>query len=133
MGKLIEYNTSCAPVFVQRAATQALLRGDEVTPALVAHLKACRDTLVPLLRGLPGVTLAEPLGGMYAFFRLEGQADCLDTAKRLVREAGLGLAPGSAFSPEAAGWLRWCFASRDKERLVEGVQRLRHWIDLQAR
>ncbi len=133
MGKLIEYNTSCAPVFVQRAATQALLRGDEVTPALVAHLKACRDTLVPLLRGLPGVTLAEPLGGMYAFFRLEGQADCLDTAKRLVREAGLGLAPGSAFSPEAAGWLRWCFASRDKERLVEGVRRLRHWIDVQAR
>jgi aspartate/methionine/tyrosine aminotransferase len=133
VGKLIEYNTSCAPVFVQRAATQALLRGDEVTPALVAHLKACRDTLVPLLRGLPGVTLAEPLGGMYAFFRLEGQADCLDTAKRLVREAGLGLAPGSAFSPEAAGWLRWCFASREQERLVQGAQRLRLWLDRQAR
>jgi len=132
VGKLIEYNTSCAPVFVQRAATQALLRGSEVTPALVAHLKGCRDTLVPLLRGLPGVTLAEPLGGMYAFFRLEGQADCLDTAKRLVREAGLGLAPGSAFSPEAAGWLRWCFASRDPERLVQGVERLHRWLVAQA-
>ena len=133
VGKLIEYNTSCAPVFVQRAATQALLRGNEVTPGLVEHLKGCRDTLVPLLRDLPGVTVAEPLGGMYAFFRLQGQDDCLDTAKRLVREAGLGLAPGSAFSPEAAGWLRWCFASRDRERLVQGVQRLRHWIDAQAR
>ncbi|MGE0097791.1 MAG: pyridoxal phosphate-dependent aminotransferase [Hydrogenophaga sp.] len=133
VGKLIEYNTSCAPVFVQRAASLALQRGAEVTPALVAHLKGCRDTLVPLLRGLPGVTLAEPLGGMYAFFRLDGRTDCLDTAKRLVREAGLGLAPGSAFSPEAAGWLRWCFASRDRERLVQGVQRLRHWIDTQAR
>jgi aspartate/methionine/tyrosine aminotransferase len=69
---------------------------------------------------------------MYAFFRLEGQADCLDTAKRLVREAGLGLAPGSAFSPEAAGWLRWCFASRDRDRLVHGVERLRSWISRQA-
>lgn len=133
VGKLIEYNTSCAPVFVQRAATQALLRGHEVTPALVQHLKACRDTLVPLLRGVPGVTLAEPLGGMYAFFRLEGQADCLDTAKRLVREAGLGLAPGSAFGPEAAGWLRWCFASRDRERLVQGVDRLAGWLKVQPR
>ena len=128
VGKLIEYNTSCAPVFVQRAATEALRRGHEVTPALVQHLMTCRDTLVPLLRSLPGVTLAEPLGGMYAFFRLEGRADCLDTAKRLVREAGLGLAPGSAFGPEAAGWLRWCFASRDRERLVQGVERLSHWL-----
>jgi len=83
---------------------------------------------VPLLRELPGVQLAEPKGGMYAFFRLEGHGDCLDTAKRLVREAGLGLAPGSAFGPEAAGWLRWCFASRDPQRLVQGADRLRHWL-----
>ena len=128
VGKLIEFNTSCAPVFSQRAAVLALQRGDEVTPALVAHLRLCRDTLVPLLKALPGVTLAEPQGGMYAFFRLEGHGDCLDTAKRLVREVGLGLAPGSAFGPEAAGWLRWCFASRDPQRLVRGVERLRSWL-----
>jgi aspartate/methionine/tyrosine aminotransferase len=131
MGKLIEFNTSCAPVFVQRGATVALQRGAEVTPALVAHLKTCRDTLVPLLRAVPGVTVAEPLGGMYAFFTLQGHDDCLDVAKRLVREAGIGLAPGSAFSPEAAGWLRWCFASRDTHRLEDGVSRLRRWIDAQ--
>ena len=131
LGKLIEFNTSCAPVFVQRGATVALQRGAEVTPALVAHLKTCRDTLVPLLRAVPGVTLAEPLGGMYAFFTLQGHNDCLDVAKRLVREAGIGLAPGSAFSPEAAGWLRWCFASRDSHRLEEGVSRLRRWIAAQ--
>ena len=47
MGKLIEFNTSCAPVFIQRAALAAIQRGDEVTPALVAHLKTCRDTLIP--------------------------------------------------------------------------------------
>jgi aspartate/methionine/tyrosine aminotransferase len=129
VGKLIEFNTSCAPVFAQRAATVALQRGDEVTPGLVKkHLQVCRDTLVPLLRDMPGVQLAEPRGGMYAFFSLEGQDDCLATAKRLVREAGLGLAPGSAFGPEAAGWLRWCFASRDPQRLVQGAERLRGWL-----
>jgi len=130
MGKLIEFNTSCAPVFVQRAATQALARADEVTPALVAHLKTCRDTLVPALQALPGIEVASPLGGMYAFFRIQGHTDCLDVAKRLVREAGLGLAPGSAFGPEAAGWLRWCFASRDTGRLLEGVDRLERWLGL---
>jgi aspartate/methionine/tyrosine aminotransferase len=130
MGKLIEFNTSCAPVFVQRAALQALARADEVTPALVAHLKSCRDTLVPALQALPGIEVATPLGGMYAFFRIQGQDDCLDVAKRLVREAGLGLAPGSAFGPEAAGWLRWCFASRDTGRLLDGVDRLKRWLGL---
>jgi aspartate/methionine/tyrosine aminotransferase len=128
MGKLLEFNTSCAPVFAQRAATVALQRGAEVTPALVAHLKDCRDTLIPLLQSTPGVRLGLPLGGMYAFFQIEGQPDCLDVAKRLVREAGLGLAPGSAFGAEAGGWLRWCFASRDTARLVQGVDRLRTWL-----
>ena len=128
VGKLIEFNTSCAPVFVQRAAMVALLHGDEVTPRLVQHLRTCRDTLVPQLQAVPGVTLAEPQGGMYAFFQLAGHDDCLLTAKRLVREAGLGLAPGSAFGPEATGWLRWCFASRDPQRLVQGVERLRRWL-----
>ena len=132
IGKLIEFNTSCAPVFVQRAAMTALQRTDEVTPRVVAHLKHCRDTLVPLLQAMPGVELAPASGGMYAFFRLAGSNDSLATAKRLVLEAGIGLAPGVAFGAsdaDAAGsWLRWCFASRDPQRLIQGVERLRAWL-----
>ena len=137
MGKLIEFNTSCAPVFIQRAGLVALQRTDDVTPQLVAHLKACRDTLVPLLQALPGVEVAPAKGGMYAFFRLTDQkrfGDSLETAKRLVVEAGLGLAPGNAFmvnpGPDAQGWLRWCFASRDVARLAQGVDRLKRWLAL---
>ena len=135
MGKLIEFNTSCSPVFVQRAGVVALQRTDEVTPQVVAHLKSCRDTLVPLLQALPGVQLAPAAGGMYAFFRLTGRPefqDSLATAKRLVVEAGLGLAPGAAFASstkaEQLGWLRWCFASQDPGRLHAGVQRLADWL-----
>lgn len=128
MGKLIEFNTSCASVFTQRAGIAALTRTDEVTPRVVAHLKHCRDTLVPLLATVPGVRVASAKGGMYAFFQLDGASDSLDTAKRLVTEAGLGLAPGNAFAPEAQGWLRWCFASKDPQRLVQGVDRLKSWL-----
>ncbi len=130
VGKLVEFNTSCAPVFVQRAACAALAHGDTITPDLVTHLKTCRDLLVKELSGLSGVTCSVPLGGMYAFFRIDGQTDSLATAKRLVLEAGLGLAPGSAFGAEAEGWLRWCFATRDMGRLHEGVERLRQWLRL---
>ena len=130
MGKLIEFNTSCCSVFTQRAGLAALQRRQEITPRVVAHLKACRDTLVGGLQTLPGLEVSLPLGGMYAFFRLPGHDDGLATAKRLVTEAGLGLAPGEAFGPEAAGWLRWCFASQDPQRLRLGVERLRGWIRL---
>ena len=134
-GKLIEFNTSSAPVFIQRAGLVAIERTLDVTPRVVAHLKTCRDTLIPLLQAVPGVKVAPAKGGMYAFFRLEDQArfgDSLAVAKRLVMEAGLGLAPGNAFmvnpGADAQGWLRWCFASQDLGRLEQGVQRLKSWL-----
>jgi aspartate/methionine/tyrosine aminotransferase len=96
----------------------------QFVPGLVQRLRVCRDTLLPQLAALPGVQVAKPEGGMYAFFRVDGQDDSLAFAKRLVSEAGLGLAPGVAFGTEGEGWLRWCFASREPSRLTEGVSRL---------
>jgi aspartate/methionine/tyrosine aminotransferase len=124
LGKLIEFNTSCAPVFVQRAGLAALAGAAASVPDLVARTRACRDLLLPRLRALGGIDVETPEGGLYAFFRVAGEGDSLAFAKRLVAEAGLGLAPGVAFGPEAEGWLRWCFASKDPERLAEGVRRL---------
>ncbi|MBN9411174.1 MAG: pyridoxal phosphate-dependent aminotransferase [Burkholderiales bacterium] len=133
MGKLIEFNTSCTSVFVQRAGLAALASADEVTPRVVAHLRRCRDTLVPLLQAVPGVHVSPAPGGMYAFFRIDGQADSLATAKRLVTEAGLGIAPGNAFGEEGQGWFRWCFATQELGRLAEGVRRLERWLAAQPR
>ncbi len=128
VGKLIEFNTSCAPVFVQRAGLAAVLGANEVVPGLVAHLRRCRDTLLPALLALPGVEVAVPVGGMYAFLRVPGADDSLAFAKRLVTEVGLGLAPGVAFGEEAQGWLRWCFASQQPTRLLQGADRLQRLL-----
>jgi len=129
LGKLIEFNTSCAPVFVQRAGIVALAHAGDFVPGLVQRMKHCRDTLIPQLAALPRVSVANPLGGMYAFFRVQGQDDSLAFAKHLVATAGLGLAPGAAFGDEAEGWLRWCFASKDPGRLTAGVERLKRAIE----
>ena len=130
VGKLVEFNSSCAPVFVQRGGLAALAMADTFVPQLVSRLKAGRDALCPLLAAIPGVQSAMPLGGMYAFFRAPGADDSLAFAKRLVAEVGLGLAPGAAFGGEGEGWLRWCFASQDTARLVAGVARLRDALRL---
>jgi aspartate/methionine/tyrosine aminotransferase len=124
-GKLLEFNSSCAPVFVQRGGLAALSMADQLVPQVVGHLQACRDRLVAGLKTLPRLRLAAAPGGMYAFFRIDGEDDSLALAKRLVADHGLGLAPGAAFGPEGEGWLRWCFASRDLSRLDAGVERLK--------
>jgi len=129
IGKLIEFNSSCAPVFVQRGAQAALAIEARFIPGLVERLRAGRDLLVGGLQAMPGVRVALPLGGMYAFFRVEGQTDSLAYAKHLVTSHGLGLAPGAAFGAEAEGWLRWCFAAKDPSRLGEGLARLARALD----
>jgi aspartate/methionine/tyrosine aminotransferase len=127
-GKLLEFNSSCAPVFVQRGGVAAMALADTVVPRITAHLQACRDRLVAGLGQLPGVTVASPLGGMYAFFKLQGHSDSLALAKTLVTQKGLGLAPGAAFGDEGEGWLRWCFASQDPARLDAGLARLAAFV-----
>ncbi len=124
LAKLIEFNTSCVPVFVQRAGTAALKEGEPVIAHTVERFRRARDFLVRELSRIDGVAVASPSGTMYAFFRLSGVSDSLDFCKRLVREVGLGLAPGSAFGPQGEGFVRWCFASGE-DRLAEGVARLR--------
>jgi len=132
LGKLVEYNTSCAPAFVQHAGVAAVQHGEAFTQQLIGELKASRDHLVHALSTLPGVDVKAPPGAMYLFFALPGAAaGSLELCKALVRDVGLGLAPGSAFGPEGEGFVRWCYAC-DPARLDEGVARLRSFIGRHA-
>jgi aspartate/methionine/tyrosine aminotransferase len=127
LGKLVEYNTSCAPSFVQQAGVVAVRDGEAFTQSLVADLHASRDHLVSALQTIPGVDVRAPLGAMYLFFSMPGAERSLDLCKELVRDAGLGLAPGSAFGAEGEGFVRWCYAC-DPARLDVGVERLRAFL-----
>lgn len=125
VAKLVEFNTSCAPPFIQRAGIVALRDGDALIAETAARLHRARDLLVERLRTLPGVEAAAPGGAMYLFFRIPGHSDdSLACAKHLATNLGLGLAPGIAFGPEGEGYLRWCFAATEA-LLEEGVARLR--------
>ena len=131
IAKLIEYNTSCAPGFVQKAGLVAVRDGEDVVARTQARLRRARDHLVAGLRQLPGIEVAVPGGAMYAFFRVEGMHDSLSFCRRLVAEAGLGLAPGIAFGSEGEGFIRWCFAA-ETARLDAGLERLARGLALPA-
>lgn len=128
LAKLIEYNTSCPPDFVQSAGVTALEVGEPFVEEARLRLLANRDRLLGALGGLEGVQAPRPEGAMYQFFRVEGVTDTVAFARRLVAEAGLGLAPGAAFGDDFQdGWLRWCLAT-SPERLEQGIERLERFF-----
>ncbi len=123
LANLIEYNTSGTPAFLQHAAVVALEKGEPFVNFMVERCRIGRDTVSRRLAAVPRVRYRPPAAAFYAFFAVEGLTDSLAFAKRLVREAGIGLAPGTAFGPNGEGWLRLCFA-RASETLEEAMDRL---------
>ncbi len=126
-GKLIEYNTSCAPPFVQLAGIAAIEQGEPVVAATLARYTQAREVLCQLLESIEGVNAVRPDGAMYVFFAIDAAADSLAFCKALVEKVGLGLAPGAAFGAEGEGYVRWCLAS-SVERLEDGVARLKKFL-----
>ena len=116
---------------MQRAGVAALKEGEPVIARTLERFRKARDYVVRELNAIDGITAALPSGTMYAFFKLRGVADSLEFCKRLVRDAGLGLAPGSAFGPDGEGFVRWCFAASE-ERLAAEVERLRRAMAQQS-
>src|SRR5436189_700909 len=64
LGKLIEYNTSCTPIFIQRAGIAAVTQGESVIERTRERFRRARDFLVGELRKLPKVQVAVPDGTM---------------------------------------------------------------------
>ena len=62
--------------------------------------------MVKGLSSIDGVHVAPPSGGFFAFFTIDGVTDSAAFALKVVREAGVALAPGSAFGPGGEGWFR---------------------------
>ena len=70
---------------------------------------------------------ALPRASFYLFCAIDGHADGHALAIRLLEEAGVGVAPGTAFGAGAEPFLRICFA-RDPRQIFEAVERLRNWL-----
>lgn len=107
---LVQYNTSGTPAFLQQAAVTALTDGEGFVAEMVERCRQGRELVCDRLSGLNRVRISPPDGAFYLFFGVEGESDSMALAKRLIDEAGVGLAPGVAFGAAGEGFLRLCFA-----------------------
>ena len=121
--KIRESTTACTSTPAQHAAIAALTGPQEPVAEMQAAFARRRDAVADRLAAMDGVAAPRPEGAFYAFLDPEGYDDSMALAKRLVREAGVVLAPGSGFGDAGAGKLRLSFAN-SMDRLEEGLDRL---------
>ncbi len=124
---LIQYNTSGVAVFMQRAGIAAIEQGEAFVAEQIARAAEGRRIACEALQPLNRARFAWPDGAFYLLFGIEGHDDTDTLALRLVDEASIGLAPGTAFGPGGESFLRMCFA-RSAESLGEAMARLTRWI-----
>ncbi len=124
---LVQYSTSGVATFMQRAATVALDEGDEFLRLQVDRARTGREIVCGGLAQSGRARFTEPDGAFYLFFAVDGEDDTRKLALRLVDEANIGLAPGSAFGPAGNGYMRLCFAN-SPERMQEASDRLVAWL-----
>lgn len=120
---LVEYNTSGSQAFLQHACVVALDRGEPFIAEQLERCRRARDLVMQRFAAMPRIRLMRPEAAFYAFFGIEGVGDSLGFANRLVREARVGLAPGTAFGRSGQGWFRLCYAG-SIDRLRRGLDRL---------
>lgn len=127
----IQYSTSGVAAFTQRAAIAALARGGDFIARQVERAREGRDIVCDALAATGRVRFARPAGAFYLFFSIDGETDVGRLGLRLVDEANIGLAPGTAFGPAGAGFMRLCFA-RGADDLTEASARLVDWLERTA-
>ncbi|MGQ7790863.1 pyridoxal phosphate-dependent aminotransferase [Faunimonas sp. B44] len=124
---LIQYSTSGVAAFMQRAAVTALEEGEPFVRAQIARAAEGRAIVCGALAGSNRVRFVWPEGAFYLFFAVEGEADTSRLGLKLVDEANIGLAPGTAFGPGGEGFMRICFA-RSPDDMREAARRLSGWL-----
>lgn len=124
---LVQYNTSGVAQFMQRAGVVAIEQGEAFAQSQLARAREGREIVCSALEPFNHVRFAWPKGAFYLFFGIEGQADSMNTALRLVDEANIGLAPGIAFGPDGEGYFRICYL-RSPEGLRQAMARFTDWL-----
>jgi aspartate/methionine/tyrosine aminotransferase len=121
---------------VSQAAAVAALTGDLSAVATMREaFDRRRQTIVAMLREIPGVACPEPQGAFYVYPSVKGllgrpiggrtAQDTVELAELILEQAEVAVVPGEAFG--TPGYLRLSYALGDED-LVEGVGRLQRLL-----
>ena len=124
---LIQVSSTGVATPIQRAGVAALTEGETFFALQTQRARTNRDVLAAALAATGRARFEVPRGAFYLFCAVDGVADTRALAYRLLDEAGVGVAPGTAFGLGGERFMRLCFA-RDSGELAEAGARLARWL-----
>ncbi|MGQ4664912.1 aminotransferase A [Metabacillus halosaccharovorans] len=125
--KVHQYNVSCATSISQKAALVALTIGMDDANAMKhsyqERLEYVYDRLIQM-----GFDVVKPNGAFYLFPNIsQFKQSSFDFALSLVKNAGVALVPGSAFSEYGEGYVRLSYAY-SMEQLKKAMDRMENYV-----
>lgn len=120
---LLQYGTTGVATFIQHGAEAAIAQGETFVTSFVERCRQGREVVCAALGEVPSLRFVPPAGTFYVFFRVEGLTDSKALAIETLRQAKVGLCPGSAFGPGGEDCIRLCFGL-NPELLDNAMDRL---------
>jgi aspartate/methionine/tyrosine aminotransferase len=112
MTMLMVNSASCAASMTQWAAIEALTGPQDTVKEMVAAFRERRDYLIGALNKIDGVKCVKPSGAFYAFPDISSFGiSSAEFANRLLEEAGVAAAAGTAFGSFGEGFIRLSYAN----------------------
>jgi aspartate/methionine/tyrosine aminotransferase len=128
MTMLMVNSNSCAAAFTQMAAIEALTGPQDAVDTMRAAFIERRDVLVEALNRIDGITCCLPKGAFYAFPDISACGISSEAfAARLLDEAGVAAAHGTAFGAYGEGYLRLSYAT-SIENIKIAVERIERFV-----
>ena len=112
MTMLMVNSASCAASMTQWAAIEALTGPQDAVTEMVNAFRERRDYLIDALNSIDGVKCVKPSGAFYAFPDISSFGiSSSEFAGRLLEEAGVAAAAGTAFGDFGEGFIRLSYAN----------------------
>ncbi|WP_078434544.1 aminotransferase A [Metabacillus halosaccharovorans] len=125
--KVHQYNVSCATSISQKAALEALTIGIDDANVMKHSYQERLDYVYDRLIQM-GFDVVKPNGAFYLFPNIsQFKQSSFDFALSLVKNAGVALVPGSAFSEYGEGYVRLSYAY-SMEQLKKAMDRMENYV-----
>lgn len=127
MNKIHQYTCMCAPHLAQRAAIEALRRGQTDVAMMRDDYNQRRRVILNRLRSM-GLPCFEPEGAFYVFPNISSTGlSSTEFAERLLMEEQVAVVPGNAFGACGEGYIRCCYATA-LPKIEEAMVRMQRFI-----
>lgn len=128
MALLLETIASCVSPFIQSAAEEAISGDQTYIDKMLDIFRDRRDLMHELINELDLISSVKPEGAFYTFVNVKktGLSD-IEFSKRLLLEQGVATCPGSFFGEGGRGYVRFCFATNEKN-IRKGIKKVGNFI-----